>query len=217
MHKKIYIIVSIILLGAVLFIFRNDIRNRIEMIVLDRTMETSSRLDMLKVDKVVRTLDLKPGQKVADIGAGTGLFTWPMARRIAPDGVVYAIDINPLMLSGIKDKARSSGIANVRIVRALENDPLIPEKVDLIFSCGTIHYIENQAGYFKNLHKYLREGGTIAIIDLEKDHPLVGNRIKYSPEQQREWMKQAGFVLSKKYNFLKHFYFVVYRKDMTSR
>lgn len=212
MKKRYFILVSMVFIVALSVFFSKDILNWIELYSLNRTMETDSRRDMLKIDRVMQILDLKPGHSVADIGAGTGLFTWPMARNVGPNGIVFAVDINPLVLIEIDKKAKEIGIKNVRTVKALGNDPKIPGKVDLIFSCGTIHYIDKQTEYFKNLHKYLKPEGKIAIIDLEKSHPLVGHRIKYSPEQQEIWLQEAGFVRVNSYKFLKHFYFIVYQE-----
>ncbi|TAL39922.1 MAG: class I SAM-dependent methyltransferase [Spirochaetes bacterium] len=211
MKMRVILILVIILAAALgLFYFLGG-RDWIESVSLNYTMETDSRLKKLKVDQVIRTLDLKPGQKVADIGAGTGLFTWPMARITAPQGIVYAVDINQFVLDDLGKKAAALKAGNVRVVKAQSDDPLIPEPVDLIFSCGTIHYIEDQAAYFTTLRKYLKPGGRIAIIDLQKSHPTVGHRIHYTPEEQDTWLARAGFTRTARYDFLEDFYFVEYQ------
>ncbi len=203
------LIIGIMIAALAAVFFAMGGRDRMELISLNRTMETEDRIRKLKVGQVVKTLDIRPGQCVADIGAGTGLFTWPMARAAAPGGIVYAVDINPLLLKNLDDKAAKLAPGNVRTVQAAEADPLIPERVDLIFSCGTIHYIEDQVAYFRKLRDYLKPGGRIAVIDLEKSH-AYGHLISYTPEEQEAWMKSAGFARTQKYDFLEDFYFVVY-------
>ena len=83
-----------------------------------RVLEWDSRVEGLQVDRVVEALHLTPGMRVADIGAGTGLFSWPFAREVGEDGVVYAADINPVLLNHIERTAAAAGFANVRTVVA---------------------------------------------------------------------------------------------------
>jgi arsenite methyltransferase len=212
MNKRTLIIIIALALAAAAIIFwLAGGPAWIESLALHRTMETDTRLRLLKVDRIVETLDLRPGMKVADLGAGTGLFTWPMARKVSPGGTVYAADINQYLLKDVEDGAKSRSLANIRTVASSPEDPLLPEPVDLIFSCGTFHYIEGQTGYFQTLHRYLKPGGRIAIIDLEKSHP-IGSQIHYTPEEQEGWMRDAGFRLLERHRFLEHFYFMVYRK-----
>jgi predicted RNA methylase len=113
-----YVIVIAILLAVITFLFVSmGGLDWVESRALQRTMETDSRRHMLKVDQVVEKLNVVPGQKIADIGAGTGLFTWPLARLTAPKGIVYAVDINPFLLKNISAKAGDLGQLRIRAVR----------------------------------------------------------------------------------------------------
>ena len=102
-------------------------------------METENRTSRMHVDRIVESLELKPGETAADIGAGSGLFTRRMAERVSPGGMVYAVDINKKLLAHIE---KNAGGLPIRTVLATEDDPRVPERVDLIFMCDTLHYIE---------------------------------------------------------------------------
>ena len=172
-----------------------------EAMVYNITMESESRVSGLQVTQVIETLRLKPGQFVADIGAGTGLFSRPMAQKIAPGGMLYAVDINPILLEEIDERNQEIGINNIKTVIASEHDPRIPETVDLIFMCATFHKIENKVGYLKTLRMYLKPEGRIAIVDLLESHPFPSSN-KYSVGELKKWMKAAGYELLEKHDFL---------------
>ena len=165
----------------------------------------------LQVDRVVRTLRLQTGQKVADVGAGTGIFSFPLAEAAGDSGLVYAVDVNPELLSHIEETARVEGIENIQTVLTAENDPLIPEAVDLIFLCDTLHHIDNQAEYVKTLGKYLRAGGRVAVIDFGEDSPHLLPSMKYSLAELNKWMQVAGYALVEEHDFLQDNFFVIHR------
>ena len=212
-NMRVLVITTIVLLvvGAV-FVLVNSRSDWFAAKFYLNTQESDLRLSWLKKDKIIEALKLKPGQKIADIGAGTGLFSWPIARKVAPGGVVFAVDINPILLKEIERKAKEKGINNIRVVTATETDPRIPEKVDLIFCCSIIHYIDDQIVYFEKLRDYLKPYGRVAIIDISKNH-MLSYRVKYSPAQQENWLRTAGFELVDDYDFMDKFYFSVYRQS----
>jgi ubiquinone/menaquinone biosynthesis C-methylase UbiE len=132
-----------------------------------RILESAERVRKLQVDRVVETLEVKPGQRVADLGAGSGLFARPLARRVAPDGVVYAVDIDPDLLNHVKETAREQNISNIRTVLAGEYDPRIPEKVDLVLISDTLHHIKDQQTYLRDLTRYLAVDARVAVRNTE--------------------------------------------------
>jgi ubiquinone/menaquinone biosynthesis C-methylase UbiE len=173
-------------------------------------MERQDRLERLQVERVVRALELVPGWVVADIGAGSGLFTRAMAREVAP-GAVYAVDINPDLLAHIEKTAGEAGLANIEIVLASEDDPRLPEALDLIFICDTLHYIEEPEQYLRELHAHVRPGGRVAIIDFFRNWPPMSNR--FDADRLESWMKLAGFALVEKHDFLADHYFLIFERD----
>lgn len=136
---------------------------------------------------------------MADIGAGSGLFSRPLAREVTEEGLVFAIDVNPQLLKHIEKTARNEGIGNIRTVLATEQDPGIPELVDLIFICFTLHHIDQPAAYLENLGQYLKPSGRIAIVDFKEDWPSFHRQ--YSVEGLHGWMSVAGYVQVENHDF----------------
>ena len=118
-------------------------------------METPDRVERMQVERVVETLRLVPGSAVADIGAGSGLFTRTLAKAVAP-GVVYAVDINANLLAHIEKIAKEDGLANIETVLATEGDPRLPEPLDLIFICDVLHLMDDPELYLKGLDPFQR-------------------------------------------------------------
>jgi len=130
--------------------------------------EGFNRDEWQKPQAVIKSLELRPGTMVADLGAGGGYFTFKLARVVGAGGRVFAADVDPDMNDLIAAQAKKEGVANVETILAKPDDPLLPATgVDLIFTVNTYHHLENRVDYFSNLRRYLRPGGRIAIIELD--------------------------------------------------
>ncbi len=126
-------------------------------------------------DRVVGSLRIQPGQRVADVGAGSGYFTFRLAAATGPRGKVYAIEVSDSKIRALRERARKLGHANVHPVRARTVDPSLPEgSVDLVFICNAYHHLDDRVAYFKRMKRYLRAGGRIAIIELENVSWIYG-------------------------------------------
>lgn len=173
------------------------------------TMEWEGRVESLSVGRVLEVMALAPGQRVADIGSGTGLFTRPFARAVGASGVAYAVDVNVDLLSHVEKTAREQQIDNIRVVRAAYDDPLIPEPVDWIFLCNTLHHIEDREAYVSTFGRFLKPSGRVAVIDFREDQsPHLGDN--YTAEQLDSWMTDAGFELTGSFDFIADNFFVIY-------
>lgn len=155
-------------------------------------------------EAVIRSLALRPGNHVADLGAGGGYFTFRLADSVGPAGKVYAVDVDQGNLDYIARRAKEQGYANVETILAKYDDPLLPQgSIDLIFTCNTYHHLENRADYFASAARYLRPGGRVAIIDLNGSswfHTLFGH---WTPkETSRKEMEAAGYQLNGDFDFL---------------
>ncbi len=162
-----------------------------------QVFDDPSRDRWQKPEQVIATLQLRPDAKVADIGAGTGYFTMRLARQVTA-GKVYAIDVEPDMVAFLERRAGQEKLGNVRAVLADEDNPKIPEPVDLIFVCDTYHHIGNRSGYFRRLRASLSPAGRIVIVDFYRDKPTPAGpppRFRVDPSQVIEEMKDAGFRL----------------------
>ncbi|MBI3933369.1 MAG: methyltransferase domain-containing protein, partial [Acidobacteria bacterium] len=101
-------------------------------------MERPDRV--VKVDEVIAKLKLKPGDIVADIGSGSGTYSIPMAKAIAPNGILYAVDIDQKMLDYVAEKAKKEGVTNIRTVLGEYDDPKLPVKdVDVAYYHRVLH------------------------------------------------------------------------------
>ncbi len=177
-----------------------------------RTMEVPNRVDALQVDRVIQALNLRPGQRVADIGAGTGLFSRPFARAVHPGGVVYAVDVNERLLEHIAETAERDQLTNLRVVLAAPDDPLLPETVDLIFFCDVLHHISNRGAYLETLQRYLQPEGRLAIIDLKPSSQHLLPSMKFDEQEFAEWIRAAGYELEAEFDFVKGNFFRVFRR-----
>jgi cyclopropane fatty-acyl-phospholipid synthase-like methyltransferase len=202
-QKILLLVLPIFLLGAQQAQQRRDPQEYI------KRLEAEQRVKELQVDRVVETLKISPGQKVADLGAGSGLFTRPIARKVGEKGTVFAIDIDPELLKHIDKTAEKP--ANIRTILAAEDDPKIPERVDLIVIIDTLHHIRNREAYLKKLRDYLQPSGRIAILDFSKNWPPDHEQMRYTPEELEGWMKSAGYKRVEKHDFLNNNFFVIYQ------
>ena len=177
-------------------------------------LENPDRVAALQVDTVITTLGIQPGMRIADLGAGSGVFTIPLARAVGATGTVYAIDVDAGLLAIVADKARAAGLANVQTVVAGETDPRLPEPVDLLFICDTMHHLPNQAEYVKPFGSWLRANGRVAVIDFAPGKwPAGHDSFTITPAQVDDWMKAAGFTRVAAHDFLTSNFFHVFRRQ----
>jgi ubiquinone/menaquinone biosynthesis C-methylase UbiE len=164
------------------------------------TLEGPQRVATQKVDEVLAKLRLKPGMVVADIGAGSGLFSRPLAKAVAPAGKVYAVDIQQDLLDYIDKRDKEENILNVQTVLGEFDDPKLPARnVDLAFINDVLHHIQNRAAYLKALGTYMKPSGRIAIIEMDKNDPNTPHKnqpeLLVGREEILKWMSDAGFKL----------------------
>jgi arsenite methyltransferase len=178
-----------------------------------QVLENPDRLAALQVDRVLEALDLRPGMRVADLGAGTGVFTIPFAKAVGSEGKIYAIDIDDGLLAIVAEKAKATGLANIQTVTAGATDPRLPEPVDLLFICDTMHHLPDQGAYVRQFAKLLRPGGRVVVIDFAEGHWPAGHQeFAITPAQVDGWMKAAGFRRTAHHTFLETNFFHVYER-----
>ncbi len=128
-----------------------------------------------KPELVLDFLGLRPGQVVADLGAGTGYFTVRLARRVGVSGRVYAVDIEPKLIAYLGERAKKEDLPQVVAVLAEPDDPKLPQgTLDLVLVVDTWHHIDDRLRYLERLARVLRPGGRVAVVDFREGELPVG-------------------------------------------
>lgn len=165
-------------------------------------------------EEVLAALGVQPGERVADIGAGGGYFTFKLAEAVGPGGVVYAVDVDRDMTDYLQERAAEEGYRNVDVVLAPPDDSTLPPaSVDLVFTCNTYHHFGHPVEYFSRVRGALRPGGRVAIIDLDAQRStlvwLFGHGTP--PSTIATQMATAGYRLERSYDFLPRQSFMVFK------
>jgi precorrin-6B methylase 2 len=159
---------------------------------LERTERETEEQPQLVID----ALEIKPGQTIADLGAGSGYYSFRIAPLVGPTGKVLAIDIEPAMLEVIAQRASREHVANVATVRSSARDPnLAPRSVDLLFMVDVYHELEYPYEVMTKVRAALKPGGRVALIEYRAEDPevLIKPLHKMSERQVRREMQAAGF------------------------
>lgn len=179
-------------------------------------MDDPRRNEWQKADQVLEHLFIKPGETVADIGAGTGFFTIRLANKVGKTGLVYASDVDETMVRFIEKRAQKEKLGNIRTILGKMDDPLIPRaSADVLFICDTYLFIDNRVMYLAKLKNSLKSGGRLAIISFNTSAEVSG-----APPPQRMIPKEivikeaisAGYEPEADYLFLPFQDFLVFRK-----
>ena len=176
-------------------------------------LEDPKRDAYQKPHEVMRALGLKAGEVIADIGAGSGYFTFRLTHHVGDRGKVYAVDVSPDMIRHINRRIRELKATNVVSILADPDDPLLPEgSVDRFFFSDSWHHIDNQTQYLSLMKKMLKPGGEIVMIDFHKKDLPVGPpmQMKIAREDLIKQMESNGFRLMKEHTFLPYQYFLVF-------
>ena len=178
------------------------------------TLEAPTRVGGLKIEEVVKALELKAGDIVADLGAGTGLFEPQLSYAIGR-GRVYAVEIDKGFLDEIDRKVDELHIANIETVLGTPTDPKLPTRaVDVALMHDVLHHVEQRQAYLKAATQYLKPTGRIAVVEFNpKDSPHKDDAaLIVSKEQAAAWMVEAGFVPVKDVPLFADKWFVIYQR-----
>jgi precorrin-6B methylase 2 len=167
---------------------------------------------------VIDALDIKPGQTIADLGAGSGYFSFRIAPLVGPTGKVLAIDIEPTMLDTIAQRASREHVTNITTVRSSARDPnLAPHSVDLLFMVDVYHELEYPYEVMTKVRAALKPGGRVALVEYRAEDPEVMIKAvhKMSERQVRREMQAAGFKHVKTVRTLPLQHLIVFERDGT--
>lgn len=162
-------------------------------------------------DRVIEALDVEPGARVADLGAGGGYFTYRLARAVRPQGVVYAVDPDPDMTTRIAARAARKGYTNIQAVAPNGEGPPLPEPVDLVLVVDAFHHLPVEASYYAALAEQLTPAGRVAIIEALPRWYLFGHATE--PEQIRSVLTEAGYRVATEHDFPPRQSFIVFTRQ----
>lgn len=168
-------------------------------------------------DAILAACRLEPEMDVADIGAGTGLFTRPFARKVAPGGKVYAVDISKKFIDHILATCREQGIDNVTgLIGTDTSTNLPPDSIDLAFICDTYHHFEFPQKMLASIHQALRPGGRLVVVDYRREEGIssewILKHVRAGEKTVIGEITAAGFRLLSKPDLLKENYLLEFEK-----
>jgi len=181
--------------------------------------EVESREIFAARHEILQATAINPGDRVADIGAGTGLFTRMFSELVGTEGWVFAVDIAPRFIEHIRQQAHDDHLSNVTVVLCPEDSvALPPASIDVAFVCDTYHHFEYPKSTLASIYRALRPDGKLIVIDFERipgtSREFVLEHVRAGKKEFRSEMESAGFEFVKEVDLetLKENYFLVLRK-----
>jgi len=165
-------------------------------------------------DQILETLALRPGQKIADIGAGGGYFSLRFAEAVGSEGKVYAIDTDEESLNFLASEAEERVLDNIETVLVTEDSLPLPEKnLDLVFMRNAYHHLTDRVRYLTKLACLLKPCGRVAIVEYRRAPPFSFRGLfkHYVPlELIVDEMEEAGYRIDGVFGFLPEQSFTVF-------
>jgi ubiquinone/menaquinone biosynthesis C-methylase UbiE len=181
----------------------DDINKQFESPDLDvesfvKRFESESREVFAKRHEIVAFVGPKEGMAIADVGAGTGLFTRLFAEKVGPDGKVYAVDISPKFLEHIKRESERLGLKHVTTVRGGQDSTKLPkESVDVVFLADVYHHFEKPDRMLASIREALKPGGRFVIVEFDrasaKNASFIKSHVRADKETFLKEIEGAGF------------------------
>jgi len=175
--------------------------------------EGFSRDHWQQPERVIEVLGIEPGDRVADLGSGSGYFTLRLSKAVGPEGRVYAVDVDEDMNAYLRERVALAGAANVEVVLGRFEDPLLPDgSIDLVLTVDTYHHIDDRPAYFRKLQRDLAPGGRVAVIDFDGRKGWFVRLLGHSTPRDvlvRE-MREAGYEISEEHDFIDRQSFVIF-------
>lgn len=185
--------------------------------------ETESRDIYRERVKIADWVHLRAGQRVADIGAGTGIFEPLFAERVGRRGIVYAVDITPGFIERIEQNARSAGLSQVHAVLCKEDSVELPaNSIDVAFICDTYHHFEFPRATMASIARALRPKGQVVVVDFIRvtgvSRDWIFDHVRCGKEQVIQEIESDGFKLieSAQPEFLQENYLLRFEKGATA-
>lgn len=182
-----------------------------------KRFEGESREVFAQRAAIVKASGVGPGQVVADVGAGTGLFTFLFADAVGPKGRVYAVDVSPVFVRRLRQQAKTRALRNVVVIQGASRSPELPEgAVDRVFICDTYHHFEHPGEMLAGIARALRPGGEVVVVDFRrepgKSSAWTLEHVRAGEEVVKAEFQAAGFSFERSADFLQENYLLVFKK-----
>jgi ubiquinone/menaquinone biosynthesis C-methylase UbiE len=178
-------------------------------------LNTSDRLHWNNPAQIVAACRVAPGMRVAEIGCGSGWFTFEIERTVRPRGMVYALDTQPAMLQILR--ARRENWERILTLPCGENDFQLDDgEVDLVFHANVLHECDDPALHLREVRRVLRTGGTLALVEWnwadEESQPGPHNRYRIEPKDAEQLVVEAGFQVVEQHDAGPFHYAIIAQK-----
>jgi len=164
-------------------------------------------------DRVIEALGIAPGSNIVDLGAGTGYFTWRLARRVGADGRIIAVDVQQGMLDRLRRNLEDRGVSNVKMVLGEPDDPQIPPNyADLVLLVDVYHELAQPEAIMEHVRRGLKPGGRVVVIEYRKEDqsiPLPPVR-KMTVAEVRSELEPLGFRFVEAMDFVPTQHIIVF-------
>ena len=178
-------------------------------------LERNNRNEEENSDSAIARLPLQPNSVVADIGAGTGYYTFRIAKRI-PAGKVYAVDVQDEFIRQLNERKQQLKATNMQVVKGSEQAPNLPDNsVDIAIMVDVYHELEYPQQMLQALRKALKPDGKILLLEYRAEDPTIAIKElhKLSVAQANKEMEANGFKLVQRQEFLPIQHWLLYQKE----
>lgn len=160
-------------------------------------LDRAGRDEEEKPEVVIEALNLRGGETVVDLGAGSGYFTFRIAPKVGPRGKVLAVEIQDEMIDALRRRAKEQKVANVEIIKGTESDPHLPaSSVDVVLMVDVYHELAYPFEVMTAVHRALKPGGRVVFVEYRQEDPKVQIKAlhKMSVAQLEKEMQAVGLA-----------------------
>ena len=180
-------------------------------------LERSERELEEQPEEALDAIGVRAGSAVADVGAGIGYFSLRLARRVGPEGKVYANEIQQKMLDRLRKNLDEAEVRNVELVLGTDTDPKLPEgKMDLVLMVDVYHEFSHPQQMLQKIRQAMKPDGRLVLLEYRKEDPTVPIRPehKMSIEEVKAEVEPEGFKLDKVLKNLPRQHILIFRKNV---
>ena len=162
-------------------------------------------------EKIMDVVGVKPGMIIGEVGAGTGYFTFKLAKRVGAEGRVYANDISRSSLKSLKNRCESDGVTNIETIVGEVENPLLPDELDMVFIVNAFHDLANPVALLNNLADSLKPNAPVVIVDRDPAKLDYSTSHFLTREEVLQKIEESVFVLDRIETFLsQHNIYIIY-------